>query len=298
MITTNGQLYQWDTGRIVEVYHLKSSTVSEIHVFNGTTDSALVLELSEIDGKTVAKIPDELLQHNYNMDIYAVVIDRFGKYTTEHLNTRVLSRPKPSDYVYTPSEVRTYEALEERIKELEKGEVSDKKLAEVIGKYLEEHNISADVYFRTYDGYIQYSKDSKTWDNIISLTELKGDKGDTPTKGKDYFTESDKQEIVDEVVESLDLENIGGVTSWDDLTDKPFGEDEEGNIQYLDEKYIPNTIARKNNIPAIDSMELITIEDIDTICGGNPIEELGAVSYEMFDVELERGASIVTEEGV
>lgn len=39
--------------------------------------------------------------------------------------------------------------------------------------------------------------------------------------------------------------NIGEVTSWNDLEDKPFYEDEEGNIHYLDEKFIPDTIARK-----------------------------------------------------
>ena len=33
----------------------------------------------------------------------------------------------------------------------------------------------------------------------------KGDKGDKPEKGKDYFTEADKAEMVNEVLESLPL---------------------------------------------------------------------------------------------
>ena len=133
MITTNGQLYQWDRGRIIEVSHLASSVVSEIHVFNGTTPNALVLELYEIEGKTVANIPNELLRYDYNLDIYAVVIDSLGKYTTEHLNVRVLRRPKPDDYIYTKTELKTYEALENRIETLEEELKELKELIEAGG---------------------------------------------------------------------------------------------------------------------------------------------------------------------
>lgn len=42
--------------------------------------------------------------------------------------------------------------------------------------------------------------------------------GRTPVKGTDYFTEEDVQEIVDKVVEEMPTP----VTSWNDLTDKPF----------------------------------------------------------------------------
>ena len=36
--------------------------------------------------------------------------------------------------------------------------------------------------------------------------------------------------------------------SWDNLENKPFGEDNEGNIQTLDEKYIPESIARVSDV--------------------------------------------------
>lgn len=141
MITTGGKIYQWDTGRVIEVYHLQNSTVSEVHVFNGTTDNALVLELQEVDGKTVAKIPDELLQFDYNLDIYAVVSDSFGKYTTEHLNTRVFSRPKPIDYIYTESEVKRFEHLEKRMEELEKRGVPIELVEQTVQEYIENNDI-------------------------------------------------------------------------------------------------------------------------------------------------------------
>ena len=55
MITTNGQLYQWDVGRIIEVSHLATSTVSEIHVYNGTTDDAPVLILKKLMERLLQK---------------------------------------------------------------------------------------------------------------------------------------------------------------------------------------------------------------------------------------------------
>ena len=49
-----------------------------------------------------------------------------------------------------------------------------------------------------------------------------GQDGYTPIKGTDYFTETDKREIVEDVLSSIDIpEGGGGVTSWNDLTDKP-----------------------------------------------------------------------------
>ena len=41
-----------------------------------------------------------------------------------------------------------------------------------------------------------------------------------------------------------------GVTSWNDLEDKPFGEDASGEVKTLDEKFIPNSIARVTDIPS------------------------------------------------
>ncbi len=39
-----------------------------------------------------------------------------------------------------------------------------------------------------------------TWADVVALV---GPKGDSPIKGTDYFTEQDKQEIVDEVLAAL-----------------------------------------------------------------------------------------------
>ena len=86
------------------------------------------------------------------------------------------------------------------------------------------------IDLRTADGYIQYSNDGgETWENLIALTDLKGEKGDTgetgpqgptgatgpqgpqgpagktPVKGTDYFTQADKQEIAEDAAALVDL---------------------------------------------------------------------------------------------
>lgn len=45
---------------------------------------------------------------------------------------------------------------------------------------------------------------------VVVLKGDKGDKGDKPTKGVDYFTEADKQEIVDEA--TAVIEQLTGIT--------------------------------------------------------------------------------------
>ena len=77
---------------------------------------------------------------------------------------------------------------------------------------------SASIAMRVEGGYIQYSTDNgKTWVNLIAEADLKGDKGDkgdtgdkgadghTPVKGTDYWTASDKAEIVNDTKNAIDL---------------------------------------------------------------------------------------------
>lgn len=96
--------------------------------------------------------------------------------------------------------------------------------------------VAAEVYMRVSGGYIQYSTDNATWKNVIAVADLKGDKGDkgdtgepgaqgipgekgdtgdkgdkgdkgdpgyTPVKGTDYYTDADKTEIVNAVLDAL-----------------------------------------------------------------------------------------------
>ena len=48
--------------------------------------------------------------------------------------------------------------------------------------------------------------------NVVDIPAIKGAKGDKPTKGVDYFTLDDKQEIINDVIASLPVYNGDVIT--------------------------------------------------------------------------------------
>lgn len=111
MITTNGQLYQWDTKRVIEIYPEAGYKVDEVHIYSSDVyPYALVLNAWSVDGKTFAKIPDLLLQFDSNIGIYIVMSNSRGKRTIEHKNVTVKWRAKPENYVFTETEIEGYES--------------------------------------------------------------------------------------------------------------------------------------------------------------------------------------------
>lgn len=70
--------------------------------------------------------------------------------------------------------------------------------------------------------------------------------------------ESEVNELIRKYIADNPIETV---TSWDDLEDKPFGENKTGEIQRLDEKYIPDTIARKSDLENI-TVETATDEEV------------------------------------
>jgi hypothetical protein len=70
------------------------------------------------------------------------------------------------------------------------------------------------------DGIISWTNDREL-PNPVPVN-IKGESGITPVKGIDYFTEQDVEEIAEQAAELVEIpEGGGGVTSWNDLTDKP-----------------------------------------------------------------------------
>ena len=60
--------------------------------------------------------------------------------------------------------------------------VSPEDIAKAVEDYLTEHP-AASASMRVEGGYIQFSADGKTWENVIALADLKGPKGDTGDTG-------------------------------------------------------------------------------------------------------------------
>lgn len=230
MITLIGeQLYQWDLGRQVKV----SQTVKEVHFYNCNCDNAYVVETTTVDGVTTALIPNILLQESRN--IYACPVE--NDVTLCRCVLLVNDRQKPADYVYTETELKRYEALEERIKNLEEngtggGSVSDEQIKEAVDEALTEAKESGE--FDGADGY-------------------------TPQKGIDYFTEEDKEELVEEVLENIPSGG-GGSGSGSEYPKKIFEYEWKDNY----DKVNVTAIDFENGILTLDSMPSQITDNFDT----------------------------------
>lgn len=108
-----GELFQWDTGRIVE---FGEDAVSQAHFTN--TEKVIDIPYTVEVKNRKAAIPDELLQVPGKLIVYAWVSDTNGSYTKVQVNFPVFARPKPSDYVYTPTEHAGFDRLRAEIGDL------------------------------------------------------------------------------------------------------------------------------------------------------------------------------------
>ena len=103
-----GSLYQWDTGRQVEC------DAEQVHFSNHHYGTSIDVDVQ--NGK--ATIPNQLLTIAAPLKAWAWVKDSNGEYTKEEQIFIVEKRNKPSDYVYTPAEIKTWQDLQNQIGDL------------------------------------------------------------------------------------------------------------------------------------------------------------------------------------
>ena len=103
-----GHLYQWDTGRQVEC------DAEQVHFSNRHYGTSIDVDVQ--NGK--ATIPNQLLTIATPLKAWAWVKDSNGEYTKEEQIFIVEKRNKPSDYVYTPAEIKTWQDLQNQIGDL------------------------------------------------------------------------------------------------------------------------------------------------------------------------------------
>ena len=102
-----GHFYQWDTGQSIQV----PEGVPTVH-FKMRGEGVAFQSVDRM-----VAVPDELLQ--LENDIILWTYDT--NHTIDVARVPVKGRNKPADYAYTPTEVKTWEQLDERIKALEEG---------------------------------------------------------------------------------------------------------------------------------------------------------------------------------
>ena len=170
------ELYQWDFGRIATV----EVECDIVHFSNLKYGEAPAVEVKE--GKVA--IPNKLLMSGENIYCWAFAKDESGAYTKQEQTLEVIKRAKPSDYVYTETEVIAIETA--------------------VNNALEKAKESGD--FKGDKG----DKGDRGERGEQGLKGEKGERGIQGEKGDDYIlTSADKNEIADIVIDTLPKWNGG-----------------------------------------------------------------------------------------
>ena len=189
------ELFQWDINRQIIV---SDASIDAVHYSNRTDNSALVVEVKEKNGLRVADIPNILLQESWDINVYGYCD---GYYTKQAARIKVNPRTKPESYVYTETEVLNYNTVMEKIDRVENN------IGEAVNDYLIKNPVVVDLS----DYYTKSQVDAAI--DAVELTPgpqgpegpqgKPGQDGHTPVKGTDYWTETDKAEIVADVIAAI-----------------------------------------------------------------------------------------------
>lgn len=133
------QLYQWDLNRKVIV---SNSDICEVHFCNRTSDCSLVVEPYWEDAKYIANIPNVLLQDARPIRVYAYIDD---EYTLAEEQFTVKSRTKPADYVYTETEIKSYDYLKNKIDAIEAQGFDEATVSAAVDNHFEQHPIEFEL---------------------------------------------------------------------------------------------------------------------------------------------------------
>ena len=211
--------YQWDLNRQLVI---SDPAIKQVHFCNRTSDCSLVVETYELNGLLVADVPNILLQTDWDVRAYAYD----GNATLHEQWYEVKARTKPTDYVYTETEVLNYNTLLERMDAIED------EIGEVVKDYLEENPVEVDLTGYATEKYVddaisaieltpgpagpqgeqgipgkdgEPGKDGK--DGAPGEPGKDGQDGKTPVKGTDYWTAEDKNAMVQDVIAALPVYN-------------------------------------------------------------------------------------------
>jgi hypothetical protein len=110
IIDGRSRFYQWDMNQQLTCDGL--AVGDEVHFANAASTEALVVEAYALeDGTVVANVPNALLREPYPITAYRYIMAGAAEYTREAITFEVQKRPRPSDYIYTETEVYSFEVL-------------------------------------------------------------------------------------------------------------------------------------------------------------------------------------------
>ena len=129
--------WQWDTDCKLVV---EDSSIQQVHFCNRLSECSLVCLTYKENEQLLVNVPNILFQSDRDIHVYA-----YNGFTKYEECFKIFARCKPSDYVYTETEVATWEQLDKRITDLEKGGVSEEALAGAIADYFVAHPIEDEL---------------------------------------------------------------------------------------------------------------------------------------------------------
>lgn len=247
LIDGREMLYQWDTGVKVSV----PEGCDEVHFSHLKYGVAFVVK---VDNST-AFIPDEILRINGNVNIWGVVVEGDGRYTKVESDINIVSRAKPSDYVFTPTEQLTLQKLQKQIGDLNELDVEAETLVQAINvalvsggsggsgvsiKSIEQTTTS------TKDGGINVLTITLTNDEKVLFEVRNGSKGSEGDKGDSFKYE----DFTPEQLEALKGKN--GKSAYEIAVDNGFEGTEEEWLASL--KGDPYTLTEQDKKTIVDAV--------------------------------------------
>lgn len=151
------EFYQWDLNQKLIV---SNPDVIEVHYCNQTDNCSLVCVVYEEDGQRLVDVPNILFHDALPIRAYAYT----ECCTKGSLVFTVKPRSKPADYAYTETEVRTWEKLDARITDLERGHSA---ILDV--EKLPTEDILPKLLYRTPEGVYWFADG---WHRIVDESEL------------------------------------------------------------------------------------------------------------------------------
>ena len=196
--------FQWDLDRKVIV---EEESITEVHFCNYKSNNSLVCEVYEENGIRFANVPNVLLQETYDLYVYAYD-KNFTKY---QYRFKIIPRIKPSDYVYTETEIYSYHKLEKRIDDIEAKGISDEQLQRNLDSYFEKNPIEVPT--------VDLSDYAKKTDIPTKVSELNNDAGYL-TQHQDLSTYALKSDIPDVsgFANKSEIPDVSGYLTADDVS--------------------------------------------------------------------------------
>lgn len=165
------EFYQWD--KDVQLVSSGLPAGCAIHFDEQDSKETLTVVLKQSGEKLVCDVPNIILQKAQSFVAYAYLVDEQGSRTVYEQKFDVREREKPADYVYTETEVFSYDSLVQRIEKLEKsgGVVNGIPVGGKTGQYLRKQ--SDDDYDVAWSDLVipeQYGLVSYDQDKTITIT--------------------------------------------------------------------------------------------------------------------------------